>query len=232
MADSSFNDFIVDHHIIGFFDQPLTLKSGRTSHFYINWRDAAGDAFLLDQLTDTLCRFLQRLPIKFDTLYGVPEGATKTALIAALKLAKADPGFACGSHVLAMGRAVPKPHGDPKDRYFIGAPRGRTVILEDTTTTGGSLIACIDHLLAQGIEVVGAIGLTDRMERRDEDGLSVAEALDKIYQGRIPYASLSHALELIPLAVRRQKVSATIQSGLVSEFRRFGVKELNLTGEA
>ena len=228
MTEQTFNEFILEHRIIGFFEQSLCLKSGRMSHFYVNWRDATNDAFVLDRLTDHLCGFLTRLALPFDTLYGVPEGASKTALIAALKLARMDPRFAKGSHTLAMGRAAPKSHGDPKDRYFIGAPRGRTLVLEDTTTTGGSLITCIDHLRAQGIEVVAAVGLTDRMEKRDEDGLGVADALARRYQGAVRYFSLSNALELLPLAVRAWTPSPAVIAGLRAEFRDHGVHELIL----
>jgi orotate phosphoribosyltransferase len=230
MPTTSFNDFIVENNILGFFEKPITLKSGRSSHFYVNWRDATNDAFLLDQLTNHVKEFLSQMPLQFDTLYGVPEGATKTAVITALKLAVASPSFAKGSHVLAMGRAAPKPHGDPKDRYFIGAPRGRTVVLEDTTTTGGSLFNTIDHLLQQNIEVVAAVGLTDRMELRDEDRLSVHDAMERKYQGRISYFSLSNAIELIPLAVTKLRPSHEIRQGLMQEFSTYGVKPLALEG--
>src|SRR5688572_1915406 len=101
----SFPDFILNNEIIGFFEKPLTLKSGRLSHFYVNWRKSTNDAWMLDQLTDYLVTFMREKNLACETLYGVPEGATKTAVIAALKLAKQSPGFTQGSHVIAMGRA-------------------------------------------------------------------------------------------------------------------------------
>lgn len=226
MPLSRFNDFIIDNGIIGFFEKPITLKSGRTSHFYVNWRDATNDAFLLNQLTDFLADYLRELPVAFDTLYGVPEGATKTAVITAHKLASTSPNFAKGSHVISMGRAAPKPHGDPKDRFFIGAPRGRTVVLEDTTTTGGSLFQAIDQLLDQKVDVVAAVGLTDRMEKRDEDGLGVADATKKRYGGKIPYFALSRATELLPLKEQRDPLADKIKKALSAEFSQYGVASL------
>ena len=228
MPRPSFHDFIIEHDIIGFFREPVTLKSGRKSHFYINWRDATNDAWLLDQLTDYLCDFLRTLAVPCDTLYGVPEGATKSAVIAAMKMARASSDYRLGSHAIAMGRAVPKPHGAPKDRYFIGAPRGKTVVLEDTTTTGGSLIRCIDGLLEAGSEVVAAVGLTDRMEKREEDGLGVGEALQRLYGGKIAYHAMSRATELIPLALQKRPPDSAVIAGLMEEFRSFGVKPLVL----
>ena len=228
MSRPPFHDFIIENDIIGFFGEPVTLKSGRKSHFYVNWRDATNDAWLLDCLTDYLCDFLRQLPFQFDTLYGVPEGATKSAVIASMKLARTSSDFQKGSHVIAMGRAAPKPHGDPKDKYFIGAPRGRTLVLEDTTTTGGSLIRCLDELLAAGVEVVGAVGLTDRMEKRDEDGLGVGDALRALYGNKISYHALSEATDLIPRAIRKHPPDRVVTQGLVEEFRRYGVKPLNL----
>ena len=225
MQQQQFNDYIISNNIIGFFDKPITLKSGRTSHFYVNWRTATNDAYLLDQLTDFIIDFLKMKQLSFETLYGVPEGATKIGVITALKLAKASPQFAKGSHTISQGRALPKQHGNPQDKYFIGSPVGRTIILEDTTTTGGSLIKSIDQLLEAGVEVVGAVGLTDRMEKRD-DGLSVAAYIEKQYEGRTIIYSMSQALELLPLAAKSQSPSSACIESLVEEFKQYGVKPL------
>jgi orotate phosphoribosyltransferase len=53
-----------------------------------------------------------------------------------------------------MGRAKPKDHGDPKDRYFVGEPGGKVVILEDVTTTGKSLIEKSFRLLIQEKKII------------------------------------------------------------------------------
>jgi orotate phosphoribosyltransferase len=216
MSQSSFQDFILDHGIIGFFEQPIVLKSGRSSHFYVNWRKASNDAFLLDQVTEYLVKFMQSQNLSCDTLYGVPEGATKTAVIAALKLARSSSNFAVGSHVIAMGRAKPKTHGDPADRYFIGQPSGQTFVLEDTVTTGLSLFACLDQLLEAGIKVKGVICLTDRCEQRD-DGLSAREYLNKRYGGSISYYAMSEAPELLREAIKRQRPEQSVREAIANE---------------
>ncbi|NRA68428.1 MAG: hypothetical protein HRU19_28345 [Pseudobacteriovorax sp.] len=202
MTTLEFHDFILDNDIIGFFEEPLTLKSGRKSSFYVNWRHTTNDAYLLDQLTDHVAQFISQSDIDFTSLIGVPEGASKTAVITALKIAKLDPKFAKNSHVISMGRAKPKSHGAPEDKYFIGCPQGSTYVLEDTVTTGLSLITFVDQLIKTGIDVKGVIALTDRGETRD-DGLSVEDYLKTTYKGNISYHPLSRARDLIPLALEK-----------------------------
>lgn len=216
MTNASFAEFILHHEIIGFHEQPLTLKSGRQSHFYVNWRRASNDAFLLDKLSDFIADFIESEKLPCDTLYGVPEGASKTAVITAFKLAQRSATFAEGSHTIAMGRAKPKLHGDPSDKFFIGAPRGRTFVLEDTVTSGLSLFQCLDQLLGAGVDVRGVISLTDRCEKR-EDGLTVEDCLQKNYKKPIGYYPLSRAPELLKQAVQRKAPSDPLVNALAAE---------------
>jgi uridine monophosphate synthetase len=231
MTPEEFHQFILTHGIIGFFDEPLTLKSGRQSHFYVNWRSACADAFLLDQLTDAIAAFLQQTGWSFDCLYGVPEGATKPAVIAGLKLARQRPDWQPGQTIIPMGRAKPKEHGNPADRFFIGAPSGRVVVLEDTITTGLSLIQTLDQLLDQNIQVIGALSLTDRMEKRD-DGLSVAAAIEQRYQGRIAYRTMSQATDLLAAAIDRQNATPELRQAITEEFERYGTQPLILSDQS
>lgn len=212
----SFSEFIIKNGIIGFFEKPLTLKSGRQSHFYVNWRRATNDAYLLDQLSDFLLRYIQDNKLICDTLYGVPEGASKTAVITGMKLAKSSPLFSLGSHVVAMGRAQPKDHGDPADRFFIGKPEGHTYVLEDTITTGLSLFKCLDQLLEANVDVRGVICLTDRCERTD-DGASVRELIKRRFGNRIAYHAMSEAPGLLKILVQQQKPSESIIRALSQE---------------
>jgi len=46
-----FNEFILKNNVIGFFEEPIRLKSNRLSYFYINWRNVSEDVFLIDKLT-------------------------------------------------------------------------------------------------------------------------------------------------------------------------------------
>ncbi|MBI4127027.1 MAG: hypothetical protein HY465_05990 [Deltaproteobacteria bacterium] len=222
--DHTFRQFLLDHGVVGFFEKPVTLKSGRTSHWYVNWRKVAGDVFLLDQLADFVIAFVGDQQLVPDCFYGVPEGATKLGLVVNYKWARNQKGFGEGSHAFPMGRARPKEHGDPTDRYFVGAPRGNVVVIEDVTTTGGSLLAELDKLAEAKVKVVAAIGLTNRMERRD-DGQSVEEALAA--RG-VKYVAMSEATDFLPAACARFKSGEAIGKAIEAEFREYGVKPLRL----
>lgn len=219
-----FNQFVLDNNIIGFFEKPIKLKSGRMSNWYVNWRNVVEDVFGTDKLTNFILAFAEQKGLNVDCFYGVPEGATKTAVLTTFKLAQQSSGFAPGSHALPMGRAKPKEHGNPKDRYFVGAPRGNTVVIEDVTTTGGSLLTTLKALKEAGITVVAAIGLTNRMEKRD-DGKSVAEAVQE--QG-VPYIHMSSALDLLPQAVAKYTPSEAILQHVEKEFDNVGVEKIKL----
>lgn len=221
---AEFNKFIVDNNVIGFFDKPYKLKSGRLSHWYVNWRTLCSDVFLVDQLADFIIGFLKDKEIGFDTIYGIPEGASKIALISQYKWSKSNEEYGRGSHTLLMGRGFPKEHGAPKDRFFLGEPAGRIIVLEDVTTTGVSLVEGIRLLEFANAHVVGAIGLTNRMQLR-EDGKSVEEELNEM---NLPYLAMSDASSLLPLAFEKAKPSEKIVSAIKKEFLEFGVKQVEL----
>ena len=219
-----FNHFIIENSVVGFFEKPITLKSGRKSYWYVNWRTISKDVFLMDRLVDYLISYVDDNNFKPDAFYGVPEGASKLGILATYKWAKRSPDFAPGKFSLPMGRANPKQHGDLKDRYFVGAPEGEIIILEDVTTTGGSLIREIDRLKEAGVSIQAAIGLTNRMEVTD-DGKSVEEA---VLEKGVKYYSLSDATSFLPEAFTKFKPSKEVAEFVEKEFEDFGVKKIKL----
>jgi len=219
-----FNQFILENSVVGFFETPITLKSGRLSHWYVNWRNVAEDVFLSDEIVDYVLAFVEDLEIQPDCFYGVPEGATKLGIISQYRWAKESPNFGPGSHILSMGRGKPKDHGEPKDKFFVGTPKGKVVILEDVTTTGSSLLETIDNLSRAESKIIAAIGLTNRMELRD-DGKSVKEAVEA--KG-VSYFQMSDALELLPLVYEKIKPGEEIAKKVEEEFEKYGVEKLKL----
>ena len=109
----------------------------------------------------------------------------------------------------------------------MGEPAGKTVVLEDVTTTGGSLIETIDKLIGANIDVIAAVTLTNRMEKRD-DGLSVEQAILDRYKGKVKYVALSRADELLPMLILRDKPAEHIVAELKKEFEQYGVQPLAL----
>ncbi|NYZ76759.1 hypothetical protein H0O02_00395 [Candidatus Micrarchaeota archaeon] len=223
-SQSKFNKFILDNGVIGFFTEPIRLKSGRDSHWYVNWRTVTEDVYLTDKLADFMLHFIEDNKLKPDCFYGVPEGATKLALITQYKWAKEQADYAPGVYALPMGRGKPKEHGDPKDRYFLGMPGGLTIIIEDVTTTGGSLLAAMATLKEADVDIIAAIGLTNRMEKRD-DGKSVEEAVGAL---GVKYLAMSDATELLPLAYEKFQPGEDIGRKIEEYFKAYGTKEVVL----
>lgn len=211
-----FNQFIIEEGIIGFFPKPIKLVSGRISNWYVNWRNIVEDVYLIDQLSDYLLQFVQANKLDFDCFFGTPDGATKLAVISQYKWAKQQPEFGQRKYVLPMGRKVPKDHGEEKDRYFVGAPAGKIIVLEDVTTTGGSLLKTVASLREMKFEVVAAIALTNRNEVMD-DQRHVADALADL---SVKYLAMSEAVQLLPIALNR------IKEPIMQEFKQYGQKPI------
>jgi orotate phosphoribosyltransferase len=207
-------DLMISHGAIGFYQDPITLKSGKKSYWYVNWRSLLSDVALIDQVTDILMAFSVHLQLRAATFYGVPEGCTKLGLIMQYKWAMRAGRPSVGSAVLPMGRGKPKDHGLPEDRFFVGKPGGRLVVLEDVTTTGGSLIAVLAQLREMGVFVESAITLTDRGSQRP-DGLTVRQAVESM---GINYFPLVSATDVLPHAARALKPAPHIVEALINDF--------------
>ena len=226
-SQAEFNRFVIDNDVIGFFEEPITLKSGRLSHFYVNWRNVTNDVFLMDKLADFIIEFAKDKGWKVNCFFGVPEGATKTGIITQYKWAKRNANFGKGSHILPMGRGKTKAHGMPKDRFFVGAPSGNVVVIEDVTTTGSSLIEWVQNLInLDGVNVIAALALTNRMEKRD-DGKTVKGVLEDM---GVPFYAMSTAIELLPLAFQKWDSPKKEEVGKKVEqyFETYGVERLKL----
>jgi orotate phosphoribosyltransferase len=215
-----FYDFIIENNVIGFFEQPLTLKSGRKSYWYVNWRTIAEDVFLLDKVSNFLLSFVRFLNLKPDCFYGVPEGATKLGVITQYKWAFTDKDIEPGKYVLSMGRGKPKDHGELKDKYFLGIPKGNVILIEDATTTGSSMLKAIDDLVANKVKIIAAIGLTNRNEIRN-DGFTVEEA---VQNKSVQYYAMSNAIDLLP----RLNPNPTISKHIQAYFKKYGTSEIKL----
>lgn len=224
---NTYHEFIFSNGVFGFFPEKKRLASGRESHFYVNWRKVSSDAFLTDRLAEMVIDFTAEQSLTPDTFHGVPAGASKLAIITQYLWAKSQPTYGKGSHALSLGREKPKEHGDAADRLFVGLPRGRTIILEDVTTTGDSLLREMDRCLEAQVNIIAAIGLTNRMEVRD-DRNSVEQA---VREKGIPYFAMSTALDLLPLAYQRLRPGREIGLAVEKEFKQFGIQPIRLVEE-
>ncbi len=106
-----------------------------------------------------------------------------------------------------MGRGKIKDHGAPENRYFVCAPEGKTLILEDVTTTGGSLLEQIEKLeKLENVKIAGVISMLNRSEVRD-DGKTIAEVLE---DRNIQFYPLADIHEVLPIAVKKLKPSRNV----------------------
>lgn len=209
----TFIDFMLEHKVVGTFEQAIQLNSGRYSNWYVNWRDVAQDAYALDLLCDQVLAFTKSQNMQVDTFYGVPEGASKLGFLCQYKFAKQSENFALGSHVLSMGRGKAKAHGNPKDQFFLGVPRGRTLVIEDVTTTGMSLVLAIKKLKEAQVDVIGAIALTNRM---DDPNIDVEQELSSL---DVPYQCLSTGKTIAQSMLNRhQQGQLQLSPASIAEF--------------
>ncbi|HDI02523.1 MAG TPA: hypothetical protein ENF95_00110 [Candidatus Aenigmarchaeota archaeon] len=242
-----FNKFALEN-AVEIKNVPITLKSGRKSHFYVNWR--FNDVFLVDKLSNYVIEFADEYEILPTCFYPVPEGATKLGIITQYKYAILSSRYEKGSHPLPMGRGKPKEHGDVKDRYFIGEPKGRVVVLEDVTTTGLSILETVKNLKDLDCEIIGVMSLTNRMEKtpipgkddrkvvkrfkdvfEDVTGEKYTEPMavdEALIEAGIPYYSLSTARDLIPLAIKKFKPSEEVVRSIEREIEEYGIEPISL----
>lgn len=153
--------------MINYYQEPITLRSGQQSHLYINWRRAMDCVRGVDRLSDLIISFLQFHSLHPDVIVGVAEGGTKLGLITQFKWGKLN-----ASRQFPMMRGKQKDHGPVEDRLFLGKPKGKVLLLEDVTTTGGALNQAIDILKQDPeIEIMGALVLTNRGVNSLEHGI-------------------------------------------------------------
>ena len=157
----------------------FTLASGRTSDFYVDVRNTAlhaEGAHVVGLLV------LAALREDVEAVGGLTLGADPVACSAAAL------STTVGRPVNAfLIRKEPKGHG--RGGFLAGAelvpPGTRVCVVEDTSTTGGSMIQAIERATEAGLDVVQTLTVVDREE-------GAAEAL----------AALGHRLEA--LATRTQ----------------------------
>lgn len=219
-SKQKFINFIIKNRVVGFPEQPIMLKSGRTSAFYVNWRTIAEDVYLLDQLSDYLISFINHLKLKPDCFYGVPEGASKLALITQFKWARSKKDYKAGTYSLPMGRGKPKDHGDPKDRFFLGVPKGDVILIEDVSTTGQSLIKSARRLKNLDIKIISVIGLTNR-EEISEDGKYFE---DLLLEMGLKY----HAMSNVPDILSHMNLDPNLVRQIEMYYKKYGIRDIEL----
>jgi len=222
----SFNGYIVERNIIGFYKEPMKLSSGRMSPYYIDWKFIMGDTYSMKNLVKYVTSFAKSKDLDPKSFIGVREGASPLGIATTMGWADMHNNHEKIKYPLVMGRGKTKEdHGDQKYRNFVGGdPRGDVVILEDVTTTGDSAIKEVNAVKNAGANVLALISLTDRCEKR-EDGRSVDQFFN---DNGINYYPMSNSIDLIRKAYKNRQDGPIHKDGLESYFHEYGAKKLDL----
>jgi len=210
------DNFLIERDCVGFFDPPITLKSGRPGHYYINIRNAIVTQEDLQKIARFAFEYAMERGFKPNQFIGVPEGATpigqeETKLIN-YKTPRQIP--------LTILRSKAKDHGDPKDRYSVGplVPGSHAILVEDVSTTGASGEPAIMALQESGVLIDEFHSIASRLERRD-DGRTVAEAYRDKYG--VSYSSLTDSTTLLPKAAVKYKPSEKVLGNVEDYFNQY-----------
>lgn len=156
----------------------FTLASGKKSRYYIDIKKASTNPDVLKCIAIEMKEKIQQKSIHGDFIGCVALGGVPIAVAVSLET----------SMPLVIVRKETKDYGTKGQ--IIGDPKpGSSVILvEDVTTTGGSVIKAITILKEKGLEVRFVLVVVDR-----EEGAS--ENLKKIMVELIPLIRISDLLE-------------------------------------
>ncbi|PPG05505.1 orotate phosphoribosyltransferase [Pseudoclavibacter sp. RFBI5] len=143
------------------FHGDFTLTSGKKATYYIDLRKLSLD----HRASPLIGRVLLEVIVEFETLTGAPVDAVGGLTMGADPLASAvmHQGLAQGKIVDAfVVRKEPKDHGRGRQVEGPDLEGKRVVVLEDTSTTGGSPLKAIEALEKVGAKVVGVAVIVDR----------------------------------------------------------------------
>lgn len=131
----------------------FTLSAGGTSNWYLDGRQVSFRGDCVEIVGDAIVEALDAAGVPaYDAVGGLELGAVPIAV--AVARATGARGFAV--------RKEPKGHGVGGRMAGPVEPTDRVLVVEDTATTGASLLKAVDAITAFGCEIVAASLLLDR----------------------------------------------------------------------
>jgi orotate phosphoribosyltransferase len=138
------------------FHGDFTLTSGKKATYYVDLRKISLDHRVAPLIGQVMLELIAQIP-NVDAVGGLTMGADPIAS------AVLHQGAARGLNYDAfVVRKEPKDHGRGRQVEGPEVKGKRVVVLEDTSTTGGSPLAAIAALEKAGAEVVGVAVVVDR----------------------------------------------------------------------
>ena len=157
------------------FHGDFTLTSGKKATYYVDLRKVSLDHRVAPLIGEVMLPLIDAIP-NVDAVGGLTMGADPIAT------AVLHQGAARGRNYDAfVVRKEPKDHGRGRQVEGPDVAGKRVVVLEDTSTTGGSPLAAIAALEKAGATIVGVCVVVDRntgaKERIEEAGYPYFAAL-------------------------------------------------------
>jgi orotate phosphoribosyltransferase len=166
-------------------EEPFVLSSGQTSYDYVDLRRAVAEGADLEIAARALIEHLEGIGIAYDAIGGMTMGADPFAH--AVALLQPTRWFSV--------RQGEKSHGSRRRIEGADLEKARVVLIEDTASTGGSILAAYEVLSKTTAIVVHACALLDR-------GDETAKAFARIgvgYSSVLSYRDLG----IEPIVARR-----------------------------
>ena len=138
------------------FHGDFTLTSGKKATYYVDLRKVSLDHRVAPLIGQVMLDLIADIP-DVAAVGGMTMGADPVA--AAILHQGAARGKAYDAFVV---RKEPKDHGRGKQVEGPDLAGKRVIVLEDTSTTGGSPLAAIEALLKVGAEIAGVAVVVDR----------------------------------------------------------------------
>lgn len=145
-------DKLIEYNIIK--TGEFVLKSGESSHFYINLKEIISYPKLHKMLCDNI---IQKINVNTDLIVGTPYGAVPFASY--ISIEKEIP--------MLFLRKQPKSYGTKKLIEGIYEKGQNVVLLEDVITTGQSVIETAEKLEQHGLKVIQIISVISRSKNKN-----------------------------------------------------------------
>ncbi len=205
-----FIEFFINNGGVSFFGKNIKGKySGKPPTIYFNWRTIVEDVYNLEKCADYVISYVESKGLNPDCFLGIPEGASKLAILMQYRWAKKSGKYKKGSHVIPLARGRPKEYGMPKDREFLGIPKGKVFLIEDIVARGGGIKDTIKKLKKLRIVPYAIIVLCDRTKEKNKTKL-----LKFLSKKKIKYYALTNEKEVVEKAVKMLKPSKEVISKL------------------
>jgi len=209
----NYNQFLVENGVVGFYEDPIRLRSGGLTFWYANFRALLKDSDVTDEAAECVYNFVADRGLKPTNFFAVPEGPREFAS-GANRILRIQTGVVVPATSLRAGY---KTHGSPLDRYSVGpvVASMKPVLIEDVTTTGNSSTEFVMLMQELGIPPLAVVSMLNRQERRN-DGRTVKELLEGSYN--VAYLPMTAAETVVPIAVGVLNPKGSILEGLRKEF--------------